>query len=40
MFQHETKFKQYLSTNPALQRILKGKFQLKEDTCTKKGTRY
>jgi hypothetical protein len=26
----KTKFTQYLSTNPALQRIIKGKFQHKE----------
>jgi hypothetical protein len=36
IFQNKTKFKQYLSTNPALQRILEGKLQHKEDTCTKK----
>ena len=32
---HKTKFTQYLSTNPALQRILEGKLQQKEGTCTK-----
>jgi hypothetical protein len=37
IFQDKTKFKQYLPTNPALQRILEGKLQHKEDTCTKKG---
>ena len=40
IFQDKTKFKQYLSTNPALQRILEGKLQHKEDTCTKERTRY
>jgi hypothetical protein len=35
IFQYKTKFKQYLSINPALQRILKGKIQHKEDACTK-----
>jgi hypothetical protein len=34
------KFKQYLSTNAVLQRILEGKLQHKEDTCTKERTRY
>jgi hypothetical protein len=38
--QDKTKFKQYLSANPALQRILEGKFQHKEGTCTKERTRY
>jgi hypothetical protein len=27
VFQHKTKFKQYLSTNPSLQKIIKGKHQ-------------
>jgi hypothetical protein len=40
IFQGKTKFKQYLSTNSALQRILDGKFQHKEDTCTKERKRY
>jgi hypothetical protein len=40
IFQDKTKFKQYLFTNPALQRILEGKLQHKEDTCTKERTRY
>jgi hypothetical protein len=35
IFQDKTIFKQYLSTNPALQRILEGKLQHKKDTCTK-----
>jgi hypothetical protein len=35
LFQDKMKFKQYLSTNPALQWILEGKLQHKEDTCTK-----
>jgi hypothetical protein len=30
IFHDKTKFIQYLSTNPALQRIIKGKFQHKE----------
>jgi hypothetical protein len=34
IFQDKTKFKQYVSSNPALQRILEGKLQHKEDTCT------
>jgi hypothetical protein len=38
--QDKTKFKHYLSTNPALQRILEGKLRHKEDTCTKEKTRY
>jgi hypothetical protein len=39
IFQDKTKFKQYLSTNPALQRILERKPQHKEATCTKERTR-
>jgi hypothetical protein len=38
--QDKTKFKQYLSTNPALQSIMEGKLQHKEDTCIKERTRY
>jgi hypothetical protein len=38
IFQDKTKFKQYLPTNPALQRILEGKFQQKEGTSTKERT--
>jgi hypothetical protein len=38
--QDKTKFKQHLSTNPALQRILEGKLQHKEVTYTKEKTRY
>jgi hypothetical protein len=30
VFHDKTKFTQYLSTNPALQRIIKGKHQLKD----------
>ena len=40
IFQDKTKFKQYLSTNRALQRILEGKLQHKKDTYTKEKTRY
>jgi hypothetical protein len=40
ILQDKTKFKQYLSTNPGLQRILEGKFQYQEDSCTKESTRY
>jgi hypothetical protein len=40
IFWDKTKFKQYLSTNPALQRILERKLQHKDDTCTKERTRY
>ena len=40
IFQDKTIFKQYLSTNPAQQRILEGKLQHKEGTCTKERTRY
>jgi hypothetical protein len=36
IFKDKTKFRQYLSTKPALQRILEGKIQHKEDTCNKK----
>jgi hypothetical protein len=35
IFQGKTKFKQYLSTNIALQRILEGKLQHKEGTYIK-----
>ena len=40
MFHDKTKSIQYLSSNPALQRILEGKLQNKEDTCTKERTIY
>jgi hypothetical protein len=40
IFQDKTKFKQNLSAKPDLQRILEGKLQHKEDTCTKEKTRY
>jgi hypothetical protein len=40
IFQGKTKFKKYLSTNPDLLRILEGKLQHKEGTCTKESTRY
>jgi hypothetical protein len=38
-FQDKTKFKQYLSINSALHRILKGKLLHKEGTCTKEKTK-
>jgi hypothetical protein len=34
LFHDKTKFTQYLSTNPALQRIIKGKLQHKEGNDT------
>jgi hypothetical protein len=34
IFYHKTKFKQYLSTNPGLQRIIGGKHQHKEGNYT------
>jgi hypothetical protein len=37
---NKAKFKQYLSTNQAPQRIVEGKFQHKEGTCTKERTSY
>jgi hypothetical protein len=40
IFQDKAKLKQYLSTNPVLHRILKGKLQHKEDTFTKERTKY
>jgi hypothetical protein len=40
IIQDKIKFKQQLSTNLALQKILEGKLQHKEDTCTKERTRY
>ena len=40
IFQDKTKFKQYLSTNPTIQRILEGKLQSKEGVFTKERTRY
>jgi hypothetical protein len=40
IFQDKTKFKQYPSTNRALQRILEGKLQHKEGIYTKEKTRY
>jgi hypothetical protein len=39
IFQDKTKFKQCLSTNPALQRMLEGKLQHKKGTHTKESTR-
>jgi len=36
----QTKFKEYLSTNPAPQRIIEGKLQYKEDTYNKEKSRY
>jgi hypothetical protein len=40
IFQDKPKFKQYISTNPALQRTLEEKLQHKEGTYTKEKTRY
>jgi hypothetical protein len=40
IFQDKTKFKQYLTTNPALKRILEEKHQHKEGLCTNEKTRY
>jgi hypothetical protein len=40
IFQDKTKFKEYVFNNQALLRILEGKLQHKEDTCTKERTRY
>jgi hypothetical protein len=40
IFHDKSKFKQYLSTNPALERILEGKLQHKEGTYTKEKTSY
>jgi hypothetical protein len=40
IFWDKTKFKQYLSVNPALVRITKRKLQRKESTYTKEKTRY
>ena len=39
IFQDKSKYKQYLSTNPALQRIIEGKLQY-EGTYTREKTRY
>jgi hypothetical protein len=39
MFHDKTKFTQYLSTNPALQRIIKGKLQHKEGKYALEKTR-
>jgi hypothetical protein len=39
IFCDKTKFKQYLSTNPALQRILEGKLLYKEGNYTQENTR-
>ena len=38
--QGQRQIKQYLSTDPALQSILEGKFQHKVGTYTKEKTRY
>jgi hypothetical protein len=38
-FHYKSKFKLYLSTNPALQRILEGKLQNKEDNYTQEKIR-
>jgi hypothetical protein len=37
IFYNKTKFKQYLSTNPGLRRIIEGKRQLKEENYTQKS---
>jgi hypothetical protein len=39
VFHDKTKFTQYLSTNPALQRIIKGKLQHKEGNYALKKAR-
>jgi hypothetical protein len=39
IFHDKTKFKQYVSTNPAPQRILERKLQYKESIYTKEKTR-
>jgi hypothetical protein len=39
LFHDKTKFTQYLSTNPALQRIIKGKLQQKEGNDTLEKSR-
>jgi hypothetical protein len=39
VFQEKTKFTQYLSTNPVLQSIIKGKFQHKEGNYALEKTR-
>jgi hypothetical protein len=39
IFQEKTIFKQYLSTNPAQQKIIEGKFSLKEVNDTHENTR-
>jgi hypothetical protein len=38
IFYHKVKFKQYLSTNPALQKVLEGKPHSKEANYTHKNT--
>jgi hypothetical protein len=40
LFQDKTKFKQYLSTNPTLQRILEEKLHHEEGIYTKEKRRY
>jgi hypothetical protein len=40
IFHDKTKFKQYLSTNPSLQRIVKGKLQHKEGNYALEKARY
>jgi hypothetical protein len=40
IFQDKTKLKQYLYTNPAIQRIREGKLQNKDSAYTKEKTRY
>ena len=38
IFHDKAKFKQCLSSDPALQKVLEGKLQPKEATCTDKNT--
>ena len=38
IFQDKSKFKQYLSTNTDLKKILEGKLQPKEDNCIQQNT--
>jgi hypothetical protein len=40
IYYDKSKFKQYLSTNPALKRILEEKLQNKEGTYINQKTRY
>ncbi|MBV2135169.1 hypothetical protein KRX52_20585 [Pseudomonas sp. MAP12] len=38
IFHDKNRFKQYISTNPALQKVLEGKLQLNENNYTHKNT--